>query len=311
MTHRIIACALGMTLTFVGCGDLEAGMEEQHRAMTDSEISEIPGGDGRFAIAPDGERIAYRVSGAGDVTLVLIHGGFCDSSYWDNFLPAVVDDYRVITLDLAGHGRSSGDRSDWTMEAFAGDVAAVIEQDDAENIILIGHSLGGNAAPLVARRVGDRVKAVIGVDTIVVVQYATSPEAVEEGMAPFRADYAAAMDAYARTGLFLPTEDQSIVDRVASQMAGADPAMAVPALEALYEIDMAPSLEWMHDNGVAFTLINDVIQPTDVEGLRTHIPDMVFVTFSDTGHFPMLTKPEVFNPLLREHIDRLAAQIGP
>ena len=185
-----------------------------------------------FAVTPEGQRIAYQVSGAGDVTLVLIHGGFCDSSYWDNLLPVLVDDYRVITLDLAGHGRSSANRVEWTMEAFAGDVAAVIEQEDADNIVLIGHSLGGNAAPLVARRVGDRVKAVIGADTIVVVRYAASQEILEAGMAPFKADYATAMDGNVRTGLFLPNDDPAIVDRVASQMAGADPAMAVPVIMA-------------------------------------------------------------------------------
>lgn len=195
------------------------------------------------------------------------------------------------------------------MESFAEDVAAVVEQEGDRNVILIGHSLGGSTAPLAAQRLGDRVRAVIGVDTIAAVQYGPTPEIVDATMAPFRADYAAAMDSYVRTGLFLPDEDPEIVDRVAGQMAGADPAMAVPILEALFEVDMAPALEWMHANGVAFTPLNNATQPTDVDGLRTHYPEMVFATFEGAGHFPMLTTPETFDPLLVEHVRRVVERL--
>jgi pimeloyl-ACP methyl ester carboxylesterase len=296
---------IGCMVTATGCSG--PGDEQ---TPPEAGVTEVPVGHVQFAVSADGENIAYRVRGDGDATVVLIHGGFCDASYWDGLVPALVKKHRVVTLDLAGHGLSSGGRADWSMESFAEDVAAVVDQEDAANLVLIGHSLGGNTAPLAARRLGERVRAVIGVDTIAAVQYGPTPEIVEAAMGPFRADYAAAMDGYVRTGLFVPDEDPAIIDRVAAQMAGADPAMAVPALEALFSVDMAPALEWMHANGVALILLNNATQATDVNALRTHHPDMVFATFEGSGHFPMLTVPEYFNPLLMEHLDRVVAELS-
>ena len=51
-------------------------------------------------------------------------------------------DYKVVTLDLAGHGKSGKQRTDWSVNGFAEDVNAVIRELDLKKIILIGHSLG-------------------------------------------------------------------------------------------------------------------------------------------------------------------------
>ena len=49
---------------------------------------------------------------------------------------------------------------------------------------------------------------------------------------------------------------------------------------------------------------------TDVDGLRTHCPGLVFATIEVAGDFPMLTRPEMFNPLLRDERDRLAERMA-
>src|ERR1700694_1615371 len=91
----------------------------------------------------DGVPIAYEVRGQGPTTLVFVHGWSCDRNYWRHQMDAFQGQYRVIALDLAGHGASGKGRTAWNIPNFANDVAAVVRAVDAKNVVLIGHSLGG------------------------------------------------------------------------------------------------------------------------------------------------------------------------
>lgn len=86
----------------------------------------------------DGVPISYEVRGQGATTLVFIHGWSCDRNYWRHQVDSMQGEYRVIALDLAGHGASGKDRTDWSTPNFANDVAAVIRATDAKNVVLIG-----------------------------------------------------------------------------------------------------------------------------------------------------------------------------
>ena len=94
------------------------------------------------AASVDGLGIHAASVGSGP-TLVLVHGWTCDSSSWDGQVPAFSGDYRVITLDLPGHGRSdSPPDGKFSMNLFARAVEAVRAEAGAERIVLVGHSMG-------------------------------------------------------------------------------------------------------------------------------------------------------------------------
>ena len=73
----------------------------------------------------DGVPISYEVRGNGSPALVFVHGWSCDRTYWKAQVEPFAVNHKVVTIDLAGHGESGTQRSDWTMEAFSEDVAAV------------------------------------------------------------------------------------------------------------------------------------------------------------------------------------------
>ncbi|MES0447968.1 MAG: alpha/beta hydrolase, partial [Desulfobacterales bacterium] len=54
----------------------------------------------------DGTPISYEIYGAGESTLVFVHGWSCDARYWRAQLPHFAENHRVVMLDLAGHGHS-------------------------------------------------------------------------------------------------------------------------------------------------------------------------------------------------------------
>src|SRR5207249_632714 len=117
--------------------------------------------------APDGIRIVYEVQGEGrpgTPALVFIHGWSCDRSYWKGQLEPFSQRFKVVAIDLAGHGESGLGRDAWTIAAFGGDVAAVVQKLGLERVILIGHSMGGHVTAEAARRLPGRVAGLVWVD---------------------------------------------------------------------------------------------------------------------------------------------------
>ncbi len=117
----------------------------------------IGGGGGakpikRTVRAEDGLRIVCEVRGKGDTALVFLHGWCGDREYWKHHVDVFAADYRVVTVDQAGHGESGKDRKNWTVAGLAGDVEALVKALGLKRVILIGHSMGGPVSLMAARR---------------------------------------------------------------------------------------------------------------------------------------------------------------
>src|SRR6476646_1278736 len=94
------------------------------------------------AASVDGIPIHSAATGTGPA-LVLVHGWPCDSTSWAAQVPAFDKKYRVITLDLPGHGQSGSPKDGkFTMDLFARAVEAVRVESKAQQVVLVGHSLG-------------------------------------------------------------------------------------------------------------------------------------------------------------------------
>lgn len=110
----------------------------------DERIGDVRG----KAIGPvssfDGTMLYVEEIGSGP-TIVLSHGMCLDISTWHFQMRDLADSFRLVAYNHRGHGRSEQPRSgDWTMEAFARDLAAVLEATcEDETPVVVGHSLGG------------------------------------------------------------------------------------------------------------------------------------------------------------------------
>jgi len=93
----------------------------------------------------EGIKIYYSVTGAGR-TIVLLHGYLETGEVWKPLSEKLETDFRIIAVDLPGHGESEVKGSSHTMEFLARAVRAVTSDAGAERIVLVGHSLGGYAA---------------------------------------------------------------------------------------------------------------------------------------------------------------------
>jgi pimeloyl-ACP methyl ester carboxylesterase len=102
-------------------------------------------------------RLAVHRSGSGQRTAVLIHGMMSDHRAWHRVAAELQDDgYRVVAVDLAGHGASPRSRR-YSPRTWAADVAETLEAElDGPPDLLMGHSLGGLVASLVAEGLAPR-----------------------------------------------------------------------------------------------------------------------------------------------------------
>jgi len=113
----------------------------------------------------DGNPVFYTDEGEGDETILLIHGGACDSHDWSAQIAPFTAKYRVIAPDLRGRGRSPSSSAGGHSPAdFTSDLARLIDELDAGPVVAMGHSLGGLVASMLAVEHPESVRAVVAVD---------------------------------------------------------------------------------------------------------------------------------------------------
>ncbi|CUU58991.1 alpha/beta hydrolase [Frankia sp. CcI49] len=178
----------------------------------------------RLETEVDGTAISYRCWGPVDgPAIVLVHGGAAHAGWWDHIAPLIPAEYRVLALDLSGHG-DSGRREEYSLSTWASEVIAVIDHAGITSPpIVIGHSMGGWVTITTAAEYPDRVAGIVVIDSPV---KESTPEerAARERTAfgPLRV-YATAADALARfrTVPEQPNSLSYIIDHIARNSMGA------------------------------------------------------------------------------------------
>ncbi len=97
--------------------------------------------------------------------IVLIHGFGAALDWWDAIAETLAKDYRVIRLDLIGHGGTEAPNRGYAIERQAALVNAVLDAYDAGRVIVIGHSMGGEVATALAEARPERIEKLVLIDT--------------------------------------------------------------------------------------------------------------------------------------------------
>src|ERR1700689_3569347 len=120
------------------------------------------------AVAVDGIKLHSSSTGQGPRTVILVHGWTCDDTTWESQVPALAKDYRVLTLDLPGHGKSGAPKDGkLSMDLFARAVESVRSEARVERVVLVGHSMGTPVIVEYTRLYPRHVAAMVFVDGIV------------------------------------------------------------------------------------------------------------------------------------------------
>jgi N-formylmaleamate deformylase len=109
----------------------------------------------------NGIDIHYRRTGGAKPPVVLLHGLMGSGACWNPLARALEGDYDVVMPDARGHGNSSTPLSGYRYEDHAGDVVGLIRELRLEAPVLLGHSMGGMTAAVVASRTDVAIRGVI------------------------------------------------------------------------------------------------------------------------------------------------------
>ncbi len=269
--------------------------------------TKTPSGETRCAQSFDGEIVSYNVYGKGEITLVFVHGWSCDSRYWREQIPYFSKRYKVVTIDLAGHGHSSMGRRIYSVENFAQDVKAVIEAVNAKKVILIGHSFGGEIVATAARQEQKKVIGIIGVDTLQNVEEWYSREEASKliGIDGFKKDFKASVKTFVEQ-MMVKDMNPELKKWIIDDMSSAPPRVAISALEE-YTGTIADKkmISIFKEVKAPVRCVNADLWPTYIEANRRYMSSFDVAIMKGVGHFPMLERPDEFNKLLDRSIEEI------
>ncbi len=289
----LLGAFLGVWLT--GCRTTEVTKEENTSIVQAQEkISTVE--------SVDGSSIFSGSRGQGEATIVLIHCWTCNHQFWQPQIDYFSQNYQVVWLDLASHGKSESQRQKYTISAFGSDVAAVVNQvASTDKIILVGHSMGGPVAIEAAKLLGDKVIGIVGVDTFYTpFEFDTSEEKIKEFVKPFEDNFQSTSEQLVRS-MFTPAADPQIVESIVEQMGSANQEMAVSAMYELFKWNGQVTSE-LEPYSSKLRNINGA--PT---GEETALHESVTL-IPDVGHFVAQVKPDEFNQVLESIIAQYLKQ---
>jgi len=265
----------------------------------------------------DGAKIYYEDHGEGQPVL-LVHGWLCSSRFWQKNVPELANEFRVVTIDLRGHGNSSKTLAGQTIRQYARDVREVIEHLGLQDAVLVGWSLGGPVVLSYCQQYGmdSRLKALGLVDTS---PFPFSPADWNshvlrnysyDGMNATFAVYTAdprkfAVDFTNRMFKQKPSDAETawvvaemmktpawIAEAVYSDFVMSDLARTLPAVKVPVIVCAADS--GVFPNGIAMG-----------KALAGQAPHGTFIPFEDAGHMLFYEQPQKFNGALAAYIKAL------
>lgn len=243
-------------------------------------------------LSADDSPISFAVKGTGEPTIVFVHCWTCNHKLWQHQIEYFSDKYRVVWLDLAGHGQSGSTRSEYTMEAFGEDVAAVVNKVGAKRVVLVGHSMGGPVSIEAANLLGDKVVAVVGVDTFYTpFQFPKSEAEIDGFVKPFKKDFSGTSQQLFQS-MFTPNVDPELKDSLAEHFADANPEMGISAMYEIFRWNVKNVPDSLERYSNKLKNINAAPNGNEKPLHRsvTLIPGV--------GHFVPQVKPEEFNAAL-------------
>lgn len=321
--------ALAGAAVGVGAGLVAQRSAVNRRRRNDPEAGEAfgkrRGERDRMVRLPDGASIF--VEEAGPVSrrgAVFVHGSALRTDVWHYQLTGI-DGHRLVFCDLRGHGRSHPKGElDFTIENLASDLEAVIDDAELDEVVIVGHSIGGMIALQLACMhedwLGSRIKGLVLVNTTYRPAYDTSiGGAVVSKLERVIRHPLDALGGYhdriERLRKIVPPTDSVFL---AVAFAAFGPHASAKQIDFTYDMTADTSADVLFDLVRSYRdfdvteVLEDVTVPVLVmtgthdrltvprasEYLAEHLPKAELQVFENSGHMSMLERHDEFNEIV-------------
>ena len=262
----------------------------------------------------NGIELHYREAGEGFL-IVLVHGFTGNSRNWALTAPVLAQRFRTVSVDLRGHGHSEKPtrREDYTLEAMAEDVHALMQHLGIEECYLVGHSMGGMISQHLVLAHPEPVRALVLVDTaaevpqtlrlgerirererLIQIAREQGMEAVfeEQLKANAQADLLRGNPAFLRTW-----REQFLLTSREAYIYGAHGMASRKSLVSKLQRIGAPTLVICGENDEPF------VEPS--KQMHDRIPGSELAMIAGAGHTPQIEKASEFNAVVTQFLARV------
>lgn len=260
-------------------------------------------------INTNGRRIYYDLNGPADANVVCFtHSLASDGGMWAEQLPSLLDaGYRVLRLDMRGHGGSDPVDGDYTMEQLADDVALALDFLGIEKVQYIGLSIGGMIGQAFAIKYGQRLISSMLCDTL--------PATPEGGAAAWQPRITTVKEAGAVAPLadgtmerwFTPAfkpREPARWQQIHSTISGTTPAGFLGCAAGILNFDFTAQLPSVQTPTLVICGSDDEGTPPEAnKKIAALIPGARYEEIADARHFPNVEHPETFNRLMMDWVN--------
>jgi sigma-B regulation protein RsbQ len=268
----------------------------------------------------DKARIHYVNYGKGDEALVLIHGWTQNIDAWRDNVADLASRYRVIAIDLPGHGKSdkpdeakskgeSAKRKNdgstagalYSMDHFARAVEAVMRDANVKRAVLVGHSMGTPVARQFYRKYPEKTLAIVVVDGSL--RPFGNKAMMDQMIAGFRGPGYRDAITQMMNVISGPNLSAEVKERINTSSNNTPQYVLVSAFEGMAE----PSI-WGEDKinvpVLAIMARTQLLPPNVEESFRAIAPAIDFRLWEGVGHFLMMEKPKEFDAAVLQWLEK-------
>jgi pimeloyl-ACP methyl ester carboxylesterase len=245
-----------------------------------------------------GARVAYREAGSGGLPVLLVHGAGGSSLLFSELVTLLGRSRRTVALDLPGHG-GSGSPEPWPpveelLERYAHTVEELAEKLGLGPLVLVGHSMGGAVAQLLALRSPERVRALVLLATGARLR-------VDPSVLSAIRDHFDELPALLAATSYSPASDRRQVEAWARAQVQSSREVMLADFEACAHFDLREHVGALRMPVSILSASDDLLTPPKVQARFVElVPRARLVPLSRTGHFLHVERPDAVAAAIAE-----------
>lgn len=250
-------------------------------------------------------RLYYETSGKGR-WLTLIHGAWASHEWWRWQVPELSQSYRVLSLDVRGHGQSSPLEKPESVDNFARDLETLLQKVGADEVALVGWSMGGMISMQYYLTNPSRVKALVLIATRgqrnpktklrVWLQQIQTRLSLMMDFAGYRASvYQDRVEKEIRS-MLSPATPKEVVDWIMTDLANNPRRNFLEVAKSLWNWEGRERLTTINVPTLIMVGEEDSSTPPQFSRfLHAKIPNSKLMVVENCGHYLLLERPDIVN----------------
>lgn len=262
-----------------------------------------------------GQNVIHYINRGNGPLIVFLHAIGLDARWWEPFLKHFEADFRVVAIDLRGHGESSSARQPISLQDHAADIAGVIENLGSEAHV-VGVSMGGMIAQYLAIQYPEKVLSLVLFSTMATLSQDARQAVARRGNPAVERGMSAVVHDTVERWVGKADKSLPFAIRCATQLMRQEPTSWAANWSAISQVNSIGKLSNLKCPTTVCTGSDDVSTPpavaSQIASALVSSPSPVSIKIVDgAGHLGVFETPDPFIHLLSLHLENVSTHVMP